>query len=101
MGRFSLLGMIAMAGEDTALTWHLQANVFPPVPLAFASTARIALLAMRADQPDTPVDLPPGYAYSPKGVHHETASTTMPARLVITALHLEAFLEADDDFVEA
>ena len=98
MGRFSLLGMIEMAGEEIALAWHLESNTYPPLPKAFVPFAQEAIQAVRADDHDRPIAMPQGYLYNPRGA---TPKGEMPASAIVSALNLEAFFETEGDGVDA
>lgn len=98
MGRFSLLGMIEMAGEEIALAWHLESNTYPPLPKAFVPFAQQAIEAIRADDRDRPIPMPEGYLYSPPGT---APKAEMTASAIVDALNLEAFFEGEGDGVEA
>lgn len=69
---------------EAALTWHLEANHYPP-QLRMLSAALAAIEAANDDDWDREVDMPAGVRY--RGSHD-----TAPARALIEALHLEEFL---------
>lgn len=70
---------------DTALTWHLRSNIYPPVPLSMLPACKEAIEACVSDEPKREIKLPTGVFY--KG------QTTAPASAVVEGHHLEVFVE--------
>jgi len=61
-----------------ALTWHLQANHYPPIPRVAVSAALQAIRAYEEGDLTREIMTP--------------AAITLPAIMIIEQLHLEAFL---------
>ena len=95
MGRLSLIGMIEMAGEDVALAWHMDANIYPPRP-ALKSVAKAAIVAVREGEPERLIELPTGYSFG-RPENPDAWKAKVPAGHVIHELRLDAFLEDGDE----
>ena len=74
------------AGDlDTGLTWHLQSNHYPPIPLTMLEPCKEAIQACNEEDWYREIVLPEGVLYKGK--------TTATAAAIIKAHHLEAWLE--------
>lgn len=74
---------------DAALTYHLTANHYPPVPVQMVPYARFAIEITNLGRPGTIVDLPPGVLWNGK--------PAAPASAFIESFHLHHFLADDDE----
>ena len=86
MAYFVRTGEIA---SDVALYWHLTSNHYPPLPSSLIPTAQRALKKAAAGLWKARVLLPAGATYKGK--------RTMQVSDVIDWLHLESFLECEED----
>jgi hypothetical protein len=79
---------------EQQLTWHLQGNHYPPVPLSMIQPCIEAIDCYWEDDLDKEIDLPEGVFYRGK--------TTAPAREIIINHHLDAWCEEEpfEDEVE-
>jgi len=92
MGRRNLEAMLEVTDFDTVLAWHLQANLYPPVPIEMVAPAKRAIEAIQAGKPTTPIALVlPSGAYG-RLYHGRTAYTAPPASVLADVLHLDAFI---------
>lgn len=91
MGRQSLEGMLEVADIDTALSWHLSSNHYPPVPLSMVPVCKQAIdAANRGEQDwDSVITLPDGVSWR--------GQSSAPVRAIIERHHLESFLSGPDD----
>lgn len=69
---------------EQALSWHLQANHYPPVPTSIIPACLAAIDAYNEEDYDAEVDLPEGITWRGR--------TAAPAHAIIEAHHLDAFL---------
>jgi hypothetical protein len=72
-------------GLETALSWHLQYNHYPPVPVSMVPVCVAAIDAMADDEPDRAVDLPDGISYR--------GQTSAPAWAIADQHHLGPWCE--------
>lgn len=70
---------------EQAITWHLQGNHYPPIPVSMVQPCIEAIDAYWDDNLDKEIDMPEGVFY--KGL------TTAPAREIIVQHHLYAWCE--------
>ncbi len=89
MGRLQAAEMANLADLDTALTWHLQHNHYPPVPLSMLPICKAAIKAGNEEDWNREIELPEGVSYQGR--------PTAPAHQIITSHHLEAFLVQDGE----
>lgn len=94
MGTTGALGMAeAVAGGLTtlehALSWHLTANHFPPVPTSMIPACLAAIDAANAEDWDEEIALPDGVTY-------RDGRSVAPAWAIVEQHHLDAFLDGDD-----
>ena len=71
-------------GLRQALTWHLQGNHYPPLPVALVDVAEKAIIL--ADMPEHGIELP-------EGITFRGGKTVITAAEAIESMHLECFLE--------
>jgi len=94
MGAIQAREMLDQAGLDQALAWHLQGNHYPPVPVSMVPACKKAIeIATEAYWGDASlndlIELP-----SPITWRGETHA---PARAIIEAHHLDAFINPEGD----
>lgn len=89
MGSLQAQEMAALADLDTALTWHLRSNHYPPVPLSMLQACKDAIDFCRNGNSLNHIALPEGVTY--KG------STTAPAYAIVEQHHLDAWVDVEDD----
>lgn len=75
-------------GIETALSWHLTSNHYPPVPDTMVQPCVEALDNANAGEWDKMVQLPDGVGY--KG------GTAAPTHAIIEQHHLESFLDDEN-----
>ena len=71
---------------ERAVTWHLTANHFPPVPVSMVEPCLRALRAVNEDCGDFRIELPAGATWR--------GEPTAPAWAIVEGHHLEEFLGA-------
>jgi len=76
------------AGLETALSWHLTSNHFPPVPTTMVQPCVEAINNANAGEWDKMVQLPDGVGY--RGM------TSAPTHAIVEQHHLESFLDDDE-----
>ncbi len=77
------------AGDlDTGLTWHLQSNHYPPIPLTMLEPCKEAIQACNEENWYREIALPEGVLY--KG------QTTAPAWVIVDQHHLDAWISYDE-----
>lgn len=89
MGRMYAEG-IAETGLplDEQITWHLQGNFFPPVPLSMVEVCVKAIEYYNSGDTEKLIGLPEGVGY--KGL------TAAPAYAIIEAHRLDTWIEVED-----
>lgn len=92
MGSLQASDMASMADLDTTLAWHLRSNHYPPVPASMIEPCKQAIDAYNEGDLDREIELPDGVLYR--------GDQTCPARAIITAHHLEAWL-TDENCIHA
>ena len=74
---------------ETGLTWHLQHNHYPPVPLSMLPICKEAIEAANEDDYYREIPLPEGVLYR--------GETTAPAYAILEQHHLAPFLAGYDE----
>lgn len=74
---------------DAALSWHLQSNHFPPIPLAFLPVCKTAIEHANEGNWSAVVDLPAPFTF--KG------ESQAPVWEIVDQHHLHAFLVSNED----
>ena len=92
MGSMQASEMARLTDLDTALSWHLSSNHYPPVPASMVPVCKAALQAYEDEEYDREITLPKGVFYKGR--------PTAPAHAVFDAHHLESFLHVAEDFNE-
>lgn len=95
MGSISAMGMKEQVGEgnvsiDTALSWHLTSNHYPPIPSYMIPVAKRAIAKANRGEWEKKVRLP-------KDVEHRVYGKLVPVHEVVSHMHLDCFLDQDDD----
>ena len=92
MGSLQAREMAELTDLDTALTWHLRTNHYPPVPLTMLEPCKQAIDAYWEDDLDKAIDL--------NGSFYR-GEPFAPAREIIIAHHLDAWCsDAEEEFEE-
>lgn len=90
MGRLQASDMAHHAPNlRTALSWHLQHNHYPPVPLTMLDCCEQAIEFAEMDEWNVNVELPPGVSY--KG------ADVAPVWAIVEQHHLGDFLTGEDE----
>lgn len=94
MGYLSALDFAGNAPLETALSWHLTANHYPPLPEALVDPCKRAIELARAGEWDAEISIEgAGVKLRVRPYSGETTDRPTVARLV-EVCHLEAFLDA-------
>jgi hypothetical protein len=92
MGSMQAHEMAELTDLDTALTWHLRTNHYPPVPLTMLEPCKQAIDAYWEDDLDRQIDL--------NGSFYR-GEPFAPAREIIIAHHLDPWCaDSEDEFEE-
>lgn len=75
-------------GLQTALSWHLTSNHFPPVPTTMVEPCVEAIENANNDEWDKMIRLPEGVGY--RGM------TSAPTHAIVEQHHLESFLDDEE-----
>lgn len=89
MGQSSLTDFIQHSDYDTALSWHLSSNHYPPIPQAMIEPCKTAIANANAGDWDTRITLPDGISWR--------GETTCPTHALIEHAHLHSFLDDDGE----
>lgn len=84
MGRITAEDLQDNYSLEVSLAFHLQANHYPPVPVAMVQPCIDAIDAFCEDDPDRVINLPEGISWKGK--------TSAPAWAITDAHHLDAWL---------
>lgn len=85
MGYASAFDMAGQTDLNTALTWHLRSNLYPPVPLSMIEPCKEAIFSVLDNESSREIALPEGVSWRGKD--------TAPAWAVVEGHHLEAFVD--------
>ena len=85
MGRLAAEDMAAHADIDSALSWHLRCNHYPPVPSSMIQPCKAAIEACNEGNTDRIIPLPAGVSWRD--------SRGAPAWAIVASHHLEPWLE--------
>lgn len=88
MGTVNAMGMAeavndGLASQRQALTWHLQANHYPPINVVFVPVAERAIELANDGDWDATIEMPNGI--------------TLSVGEIIDQLHLAAFVTYEDE----
>ena len=84
MGLTTALDLEANVSMETGLAYHLQANHYPPVPVAMVDACIEAIEAYHDEDFDREITLPEGVSWR--------GQSTAPASAIAEAHHLDAWL---------
>jgi hypothetical protein len=90
MGYINAAAMAAATDLTQALTWHLQSNHYPPVPVSMVAVCEEAIDAILANESNSLIDLPDGISWR--------GQDQVPAWAIAEGLHLGAFIESCLDY---
>jgi len=92
MGAMGMMGAVedGMIGIRQALSWHLSSNHYPPIPEIMVDVAMAAIEAGEDEDWDRLIDLP-------DGVEHRRYGKRVPASAVIESMHLDTFIQGEED----
>jgi len=88
MGSLQAQEMAELADLETALTWHLRANHYPPVPYEMIAVCKDAIEACNEWDYERQIELPPQVTW--RGL------TTAPANAIVEGHRLEAWLDEEE-----
>jgi hypothetical protein len=90
MGSVTAIGLAdSVLDLETQLSYHLQGNHYPPVPLSMVQPCIEAIDAAYDEDYNRQIDMPEGVSY--KGL------TTAPAWAIIEQHHLNWFIDPVDE----
>ena len=92
MGSLQAMEMAEMLEIDSALEWHLRYNHYPPVPLSMVEPCKEAIQAGLEGDWFRMIPLPDGTTFR--------GSNFAPADEIISAHHLDHWLELDEEGLE-
>ena len=84
MGLTTALDLEANVSMETGLAYHLQANHYPPVPVAMVDACIATIEAYQDEDYQREITLPEGVSWR--------GQTTAPASAIAEAHHLDAWL---------
>ncbi len=87
MGHMSAMGMAEATDIDTALSWHLSSNHYPPIPQVMIEPAKKAIEAFNEGDTNRVITLPENVSF--KEFNHA------PAYEMVEAMHLDAWIDYD------
>ena len=90
MGSLQAMEMAEMLEIESAISWHLTSNHFPPVPVSMVPVCIEAIQNANAGDWMKNVSLPEGIGY--KGL------TVAPTHAIIEQHHLDAWVELDEEY---
>lgn len=79
---------------DSALHYHLTCNHYPPLPSSLVGPAKRAIQKANRGEWDANVSL------RDTDVTHNRYGKLVPVSVLVEGLHLDAFLEPDEDYYE-
>jgi hypothetical protein len=88
MGLTTALGLAEELSLETGLAYHLQANHYPPVPVAMVQPCIDAIDAYHDEDYGRLIELPAGISWR--------GETSAPAHAIVDAHHLDAWLPECD-----
>jgi hypothetical protein len=89
MGSLQATEMAELTDLETALTWHLRANHYPPVPLEMLEVCKEAIALCNEGLENNTVDLPLGVRYR--------NDTYAPAWAIVDGHNLHPWIQREDD----
>ena len=92
MGSLQAMEMAEMLDIESAISWHLQSNHYPPVPQSMVPACIEAIENALAGEWLKKVELPAGTTYR--------GSTHAPTDAIIDQHHLHPWVELDEEGME-
>lgn len=89
MGYTTAVGLAEELSLEAGLAYHLQANHYPPVPVAMVQPCIDAIDAYWEDDYNRLIELPQDITWR--------GQTSAPASAIIEAHHLDAWLQDDEE----
>lgn len=89
MGSLQAHEMAQLTSLEQGLTWHLQCNHYPPVPLSMLPVCVEAIEAYNEGDANRGITLPGGISYRGKAA--------APAWAIVEQHHLDAWLDDGED----
>lgn len=94
MGTLKALEMAELVADGTAtleiaLSYHLQNNHYPPVPVSMIPACIAAIAAFKQGDYNRAIALPDGVSYR--------GQDEAPASAIVEAHHLDAFIEQEEE----
>lgn len=89
MGYTTAVGLAEELSLEAGLAYHLQANHYPPVPVAMVQPCIDAIDAYWEDDYNRLIELPKDITWR--------GQTSAPASAIIEAHHLDAWLQDDEE----
>lgn len=89
MGYTTAVGLAEDLSLEAGLAYHLQANHYPPVPVAMVQPCIDAIDAYWEDDYNRLIELPQDITWR--------GQTSAPASAIIEAHHLDAWLQDDEE----
>lgn len=90
MGYTTALGLAEDLSLEAGLAYHLQANHYPPVPVAMVQPCIDAIDAFNEQEYSRDINLPEGILWR--------GQTSCPASAIVDAHHLDAWCDSDEDY---
>lgn len=88
MGLTTAIGLAEDLSLEAGLAYHLQANHYPPVPVAMVQPCIDAIDAYWEEDYSRTIELPEGISWR--------GQTSCPASAIVDAHHLDAWLREED-----
>jgi len=92
VGSLQAKEMREQASHEVALTWHLQHNHYPPIPLMMIPIAQQAIEAANEHEWDREIEMP-------DEVEHKVHGNNVPACVLIDYMNLQDFLDSEEEIV--
>ena len=74
---------------DVQLSWHLQSNHYPPIPLSMVPACKRAIAKANRGEWAANVNLPPGVSYR--------GQRKAPVSAIVEQHHLDAFINPEEE----
>ncbi len=101
MGYMNAVSMADATRDDRAagIAWNLQANHYPPLPVAYVEPVLAALDAVESEDYGALIDLPTGLNPLPRTAAYDEDREvwTVDAATLVQITHSEPFLREDED----
>lgn len=90
MGSLQAAEMAEMLEIESAISWHLQSNHYPPIPVSMVGPCLEAIQAFVEEDYFRQIELPEGVEY--KG------SKFAPADAIVEQHHLDSWTQLDEEY---